>query len=761
MEKKKKLTIALFVQIVLAFLWIGLVVILTAGKDFADFSHRDWTVFAVFIGMELVTLIATFWCAARLGKLNRASQPPMPKPASPTKVEKRLKRRSFALSVLAFLLVLALICLGIAAKPAFGESGWLIAIPYSLLALCALASVISLLRAKAFRKQIEEKKVEEILHLLLTNRELAQQTAEEKRTNLLRLIRQNDLLAVALALAAGGIAFFTGLYSANGFSYMELLAIMLMIVAFSRIRFQVPKAVFTSEMGYVEKSDFPELYALAEKARDTLGLSGTIHIALLPNENAGIWQNGSIYSIQLGTMLLSVTAEEEIYAVLLHEFAHIANTVPKEERINRFAQQPDTNVPTFLRWLAYSFFLYTDTVFSYEHFLYSDSLTVSQEAAADRAMITYGDPMAAASVLRKLKYTTLFAWEEENSDFPSFYESETQPRRLKENVDQFQQALSHRKADWDRLLNQEILSRSASHPTVKMRLEAFGIDSADLFTGNDRPAYRRECEKALECAQERIWKEEQEDYAQHRKDYYLTPKKQVEDWEQAGQALIAEEYPDIVNALITLGRHQDAMALCDRAMQELPDAAACEAVYQKACYLLHAYDDRGIDLMYHAIESNQNYTESGTDLIGEYCCLTGNQEKLDIFREKFLQIAQTKLDVYDEIGELRKNDKLSRETLPEGMLEGILNHLQTIDSGAVEKVYLVKKTITEDFSTSDVILQFREDTGWETRNEIYHKMFRYLDTSTDWQFALFDYAEVKAVKPERIEGSLVFQRTKS
>ena len=38
------------------------------------------------------------------------------------------------------------------------------------------------------------------------------------------------------------------------------------------------------------------------------------------------------------------------------------------------------------------------------------------------------------------------------------------------------------------------------------------------------------------------------------------------------------------------------------------------------------------------------------------------------------------------------------------------------------------------------------------------KIFSYLDTTTDWQYSLFLYEEVKKAAVERIEGSLVYSK---
>jgi hypothetical protein len=148
-------------------------------------------------------------------------------------------------------------------------------------------------------------------------------------------------------------------------------------------------------------------------------------------------------------------------------------------------------------------------------------------------------------------------------------------------------------------------------------------------------------------------------------------------------------------------------------------------------------------------------------VIGQFCCLTGNQKELDIFRQKAVLIGQKDKDVYSQLGQLTKKDTLSTEKLPEGMLEALLTYITSADhAGVVENVYLVRKTITEDFFTSAVVVRFTDGADPEFCDQLMHKIFSYLDTSTDWQFSLFDYEDVKKVKVERIENSCVYEKEK-
>ena len=129
---------------------------------------------------------------------------------------------------------------------------------------------------------------------------------------------------------------------------------------------------------------------------------------------------------------------------------------------------------------------------------------------------------------------------------------------------------------------------------------------------------------------------------------------------------------------------EEAIELCERAIRELPAAAACQGYFIRGCYRLHSYEDAGIGDIYFAIETNKNYLDEGMPMIGNYCCLTGNQQELERYRERAVELSQEDKDMYSQILELKKNDHLSSETLPEGILEGILAYIRSVEDGQIE-----------------------------------------------------------------------------
>jgi len=148
----------------------------------------------------------------------------------------------------------------------------------------------------------------------------------------------------------------------------------------------------------------------------------------------------------------------------------------------------------------------------------------------------------------------------------------------------------------------------------------------------------------------------------------------------------------------------------------------------------------------------------GLQVIGEFCCITGREAELLEYRERARELAQKERDEYSETGVLSKHDRLSAEHMPDGMLEEILAYIRSVDCDLIQSIYLVRKTISESFFTSAFVIRFYGGTD-QQRDEIMHKIFRYLDTyPVDWQFSLFDYFECRDIHFDKIEGSLVYRK---
>ena len=653
----------------------------------------------------------------------------------------------------------ALICLAVMAGAALSrtlvlsQAGWALCFVCTFLPTAMI--VVNLLLDRRMIRRFEGMTIEGRQRLLLSQREDPDATAEQLGRKL-RIIRRATVAyswtLFAVSLLGGFLLGLTGsIPHSSALWWFPALG----GAAAMRVHIHKKTDPFTAENGYITEAEYPVLYAVARRAEAAFGLTAPVHICLDASVNAGIARVGQAYSVSLGAVYLGLQSEEELYETMLHEFAHVAGERnPRETDYwnTRVAQSNrDRGVGGLLQTLL---FQWPDRLYGFHYALHEYAGSLGEEGRADEAMVQYGDAAAAASSLLHLKYQELHAWEAEGRDGPWLDTLEKKIRSLLEDeIAAVRAAEQTRGGFYRELTRKEILSRSASHPTIQMRLEAMGCPDGELLPRVENPAYDAEVEKAV--AQAARWLMEQnsvEDYAAQ----VETSRKTVADWEAAGRPVEMETYVDIQGELRNMGRLTEAMALCDRAIAELPPAGAVVARYIRGCCRLHQWDDGGLEDIYAALENNSNFIREGLDQIGSYCCLTGNQPELDRYREKALEYAQKEQDMYDEIEKLDRRDDLSREQLPPELHGKLQTFFAALPQDQLQAVYLLHKQITPDFFCSPVILRFRDEATPEQRDELMHRTFRFLDGVDSWQFSLFPYEDVNKVRPERIEGSLFY-----
>ena len=639
----------------------------------------------------------------------------------------------------------------------------LLALVLFILFCFAANAVLSTIIERRFTKKTQS--INELQQYLLSHRNNAE-TVASKNLFALRVIRFfTSMYSVLLAIAALAIAFLAGVL----WNSTEMFALIMVFVAmeyailavFSRIRFSDEHLCFADDKTYISKNEYPELYALAEKAAKELGCDNKrIRIALLPDFNAGIAKVGHSYSVQLGVIMLGSLSQAEVYSVLLHEFAHVSRESKRYETEKQYnAWLHGGKNHHALSGVTEAFYRAFDMWYSMEYALFLYAASPAIEYAADRAMLRCGDARIAASALLKIKYNLLFDWERDAMPKAQLFTGDELAQHiLADELCDFKKAMELRTNDWYDLFKVEIMPRNASHPIFRMRIQAFGIEEPEIINRDDSTAYTAECEKALNYADSLLYENLVKNYDYIRSNYYIEPRKTVDEWESAGKPLIAETYADVIAALRLLGRLDEALELCDRVIVALQPAAIGNALLIKGCYLLHKLDPSGIDYIYRAIDVNPNNIDEGLSQIGSFCFLTGNADAIEEYRRKAQELAQFTIDKYSKIGELRKTDKLSEEHLPGDMLNEILTYIQSIDNGTIESIYLVRKTISDDFFTSAFIIKFEDGIEDKMHDDVMDRIFAHLDTCSDWQFSLFDYNSVSGVGVEQISNSCVYKK---
>lgn len=634
---------------------------------------------------------------------------------------------------------------------------------YVIYAICCIIPVIflilNIISQKLYLRKFDDMTVAETMDFLLAHREHADETAAKK----LKLLKTQrgfcKAYAVTLGALGAAVGFLGGIIGLIGAIPSAVYSFYLLLSAFANIEFRASEAFYTDISSSITPMEYPELFSMARDAAGKLGCKKKVRIVLNPEYNMSVIQEKDFYCLFIGVPLLNHWNRDELYAALLHEFGHVMDENRADWAERNYVVRLSHGTPHFLGNLTAPIYRFFDAFYSVQFNLYSYASALKRESFSDCAMALYGDPQAAASVFIKLHCYNLFEWGKRSEDETPLYAPEEPNLDFdRERLDDFLSAIEKKGELWMSLIDRELLSRNASHPTTKMRLETLGVTEYELLPYKPEGRYADECRKATEFMNSIICERLCYDYRGKRQNNFLKYLSPIQKWESDGKPLNPVEYRDTVRNLRILGRKQEADELCIRAINELPHPANVYASFMHGLYLLRKLDPEGLRYAYHAIDYSTNYAPGGLPVIEEYCNIVGDREELEKCLEKAKLCVQKKNDVIKNIYNLaKKKEKLYPEDLPADLLEGIINYVKSIDEGKISRIYAAKKEIPGDVPHTIIVPIFKAGTEEEDIEKIMHLFHLYLDTATEWQFALRMYSEVAKAKIEDVKGSLIYK----
>ena len=614
------------------------------------------------------------------------------------------------------------------------------------------ATVVSIIMKNRITSNVDR---ENFQQELLKQRERVGEIAIEKIAMLKRLIKILDLYSIAVLISVCIIVFcFFAVIGASGAG----ITILLIVGVYTGLNFIRPRKIKIDEKkndDYLQESEYPLIYKTAQSAADVIGCKGRIKIFVDHEFNAGLLRIADGYSVRLGSYLLDNLSREELYNILLHEFAHVDE---KNDEINDLLTYANLLTENNTLVIAVFPYIYLNAKFIFEYIIYKYVCSIMQEDSADLAMRENENPRVAASALIKLKFSEIYEWEKNTYDEERLFESENMiDDYVRRTLRWYKDRLALRGEDWIKMIDSEILSRNATHSTIKMRIDAMGVSDAQILPRCDSKEYLDEVEKAILHLESVIKKSLEKVYTQAREEKYLPTEKILDEWNEAGNPITKENYQGIIMALFTSHRISEFVKLCCRVIEEIPEPANYFAHHMYGIYLLHCYDESGIDHLYKSIELNHNNWEEAMDHIGMYACMVGKQDKLDEYRERAPKMAKEQVDVYEKMNSLNPNDNLVKESLPEELLQGMINYFAEIDGGVIDSIYMIRKIIDDEHAFTCIMVMPKKKVKPEDFADRMEKIFQYLDKSSTWQFWLFDMRTVPRIIYPKVKKNCIYK----
>ena len=569
------------------------------------------------------------------------------------------------------------------------------------------------------------------------------------------------LLTLALGVA-GGLCY-SHMHTILG----ALVCYALLYMPLVRLLELIPSGL--NQEALVPENQLPILHALAQKAMDTVELKGHIRIEITRECDCDVNRIGRTFVVFLGTRLLTVLDEEELFQCLLMAFEKFARPSLNRQIMRRYRLGMLGGAEIRKETFAFDlFFSYADAYMEWEYDLYLRAMRRYLERCGYERVRKDGNARAAVRALAKKAMWKCFVFEYVHFNSTPFYQEPTPPTHVEERIcREFLGASRQRNRSWMKILERELRRPGEEFALFREERELLisSEDALDLVYIDDTlvvdTAYGREVMQAIrEEADRRITPEIAKSYDRERAREYLEPLRVAEEYEASPDGYTTPELSPVINAYRELGRFGKAEALCDAILErETNPFAMAHAIYFKGMCMLHRYETEGIDHIYRAIDLNKNYMKDGFELVEDYCLRCGLTDEYEAFLRR--ADVQFSAHAYNQEGAayLVATDRLEPEKELGDMLPDILSYMERVSEGCIRQVYLVRKVVSEDFFTSAFVVNFEYGTSEEQMRKTYVAIFNYLDAyPVDWQFSLFTYDRETERAVNRVVGSLVWEK---
>lgn len=595
-------------------------------------------------------------------------------------------------------------------------------------------SVINIVGAKALKNKLSTMKMREIYNMSESLKSDVERDFKraEKSVRLTIALAYTYVIFVILIMTL--CCFGTGvlLHGEESMSGAIGALILILFVMWGLVHvFFMPLAVATPPSAYLlDKNRFPLVYSTVREAAEKSGCHLDIKIY-----NCSVNVSVTVYNrtaiICINYLYGALLTRDELFNVMLHEFAHIVNSdVYRGKTFARAAQRFDGDIGNVIAGFGRMLLLTLPAaavVLKTE--FYNMFANRHHEIEADKALIALGDPQKSINALAKTKTVEYFEnvpHRELSYDF--FAPEQPTGDYAAQELALF---LKHRELhgeEWLALLEKELPARVDSHPTFRNRMAALGCDKYDAFCVETDPAYAAEQREIIAAADRTMNEENTKNYGVMRENAYVKRKKVIDEYDEAvksGGEIADNKLYEYLQAF--LGVDDDiALELADRAAT-LPDPTI--ANYYKANIFFNRNDDRCIECLKAVAASTDNMelALSATDFLGEYALKTGNEKLLNEYRSTAPEIVQASRDK-GERNRFDKNTVLEKCDLSADVLQSVTDGLNKDSLDGVTAIYIGTYRDKDGGKHYPVAVCFKGRNvakNYEALQEIYDYFFGY------------------------------------
>lgn len=526
-----------------------------------------------------------------------------------------------------------------------------------LIALCAILvalAVYNITTGKKMNKKFAQMKMDEKQEFSLEEKARVEKDQKQAEIQVAKRIKLFNLYKICVLVLLYLLCFFVGL---GAFSVATVFVLLCIFLSWGIVLslFSPAQNDVANKKLFIDKTHFPYIFSVIEKAGKSMNYTGKIS-AIFSNGGISIGNSGKGVIITLPAEIVALLTEEELYSVMIHEFAHFKNQdTHLREKLYSFIERHQPQATSDNPILEFGKFIFLSghlggiilSIVSYDTFSSREKESIADNAVKETGLCQAYINATAKSVLFGI-YSE-YPWREITFDT---YES-TSPvlDYTQRNYNCFLEKVALYGDKWHFTLKNELPARVDSHPTLKARMQALSVSEYYTeyppFTGDYGKEQQKLIEEQGKIAVEINYAKDKHNalYTLQRKNAYTERQRVIDkynaltEWDKVSDSELIE----CAQAFLFIEDNK-AEKILREVIERSNSSYAC---YLLACYYSREYNDECIELFKRsALDSTA--TDEAFDQLGKYALKTGNQALLDEYRATVASKNQNAVDELQE-----------------------------------------------------------------------------------------------------------------
>ena len=482
----------------------------------------------------------------------------------------------------------------------------------------------------------------------------------------------------------------------------------------------------------ISEKQFPMLYETARRAYDTTHCTGQLQLAY-SNEGIAINKVGNKITVFLHPSVVRLLTQEELYNVLIHEFAHDVNVDTRRTMRYFKAEQ---------KWIADDGVSYNSLFTSLLEQKLSLAITKYRafssryhEIKADELVAELGNAQHYTNANAKSEMYKLYTQGENYVMNYEIFASDNPPEDwYTKDVECFFAAKKKSEPQWRQQMAVELPAMNDSHPTFRMRMENANCTHYDCDTVEDNSQYVDELDRFIEFGNKLVCKEMKPHYHFIHEEAYLL------------NTLV-----ECAQSLFNVDNSKAA-----EIAEVLIERKSPWGYYIMAMVHFLNNDERCVPLFEEAMKTSALAADCIQN-IGLFALRSGNQQLLDEYRSRVADTMQTAKDIYNDRVWTPKI-ALKQCNLTEKTRNQLIDELKKQFKDDLTAIYMAtyNKASTE---THLVMVQFDKKLKPQQLYPLFEQLSEVIENFGDENICpsvTLNKQQFNAIK--KVDGSLVYQK---